>query len=48
MVTNGLFFIPQVIYEYRDPRWNDTDRKKPKNEKSLSQCHFVHHKFHME
>jgi hypothetical protein len=29
------------------PRWNDTDRGKPKDsEKNLSQCHFVHHIFH--
>jgi hypothetical protein len=37
-------FIPQVIYEYGRPRWNDIDRLKPKNsEKNLSQYHFVHH-----
>jgi hypothetical protein len=23
----GLFFIPQVISEYGQPRWNNTDRK---------------------
>jgi hypothetical protein len=40
-----LLFIPQVMYEYGEPRWNDTDRGKPKNsEENLSQCHFVHHK----
>jgi hypothetical protein len=22
----GLLFIPQLIYEYGEPRWNDTDR----------------------
>jgi hypothetical protein len=34
-----------MIYEYEEPRWNDTDRGKSKNaEKNLSQCHFVHHK----
>jgi hypothetical protein len=28
--------------------WNDVDRGKPKNvEKNLTQCHFVHHMFHM-
>jgi hypothetical protein len=27
----GLLFISQMIYEYKEPRWNDTDRGKPKN-----------------
>jgi hypothetical protein len=32
-----------------EPRWNDTDREKPKNaEKNLSQYYFVHHKSHMD
>jgi hypothetical protein len=45
----GLLFIPQMIYEYGEPRRNDAEREKPKNsEKRLSQCHFVHHKFHMD
>jgi hypothetical protein len=27
----GLLFIPQAIYEYGEPWWNDTDRVKLKN-----------------
>jgi hypothetical protein len=27
----GIFLIPQVIYEYGEPWWNDIDRGKPKN-----------------
>jgi hypothetical protein len=45
----GLFFIPQMIYEYGELWWIDIDRGKLKNlEKILSQCHFVHHKSHMD
>jgi hypothetical protein len=30
-------------------RRNEIDREKPKySEKNLSQCHFVHHKYHMD
>jgi hypothetical protein len=47
--TTVLLFIHQVIYEHGEPWWNDIDRGKPKNsKKKLSQCHFVHHKSHMD
>jgi hypothetical protein len=29
----GLFFIPQVMYEYGEPWWNDTDTGKTKEPK---------------
>jgi hypothetical protein len=38
----GLLFIPQMIYDYEEPWWNDIERGKLMNqEKNLSQCHFV-------
>jgi hypothetical protein len=48
-VTNGHIVHPQMLYGYGERRWNDIDRGKPNNsEKNMSQCHFVHHKFHMD
>jgi hypothetical protein len=45
----GLLFISQMIYEYGEPRWNDIDRKKPKNsENNPLQCQFVHSKYHLD
>jgi hypothetical protein len=43
-----ILFIPKMIYEYGERRWNDIGRGKPKNSgKTLSQCHFAHNKSHM-
>jgi hypothetical protein len=40
---------PQMMYEYGERRRYNTDRGKAKNwDKNLSQCHFFHHKFHMD
>jgi len=33
----------------REHLWNNNDSRKQKySEKNLSQCHFVHHKFHTD
>jgi hypothetical protein len=40
-----LFF---VLFQVVEHRWNDIDREQPKySGKKLSQCHFVHHKSHV-
>jgi hypothetical protein len=48
VATNWPMSIPQVIYVYGEPWWNDTDRGKLKNlDKNMSQYHFVHQNSHM-
>jgi hypothetical protein len=44
-----ILLILQMIYEYGERLWNDTDRGKQKNlEKIMYQCRFIHHKYHMD
>jgi hypothetical protein len=45
----GLLFVSQAILEHVEPWWNNIGRVIPKNsEENLSQCHFVHHKSHID
>jgi hypothetical protein len=45
MNMNSFFLFCQVM----EHRWNEIDRENPKySGKNLSQCHFVHHKSHMD
>jgi hypothetical protein len=38
-----------VLFQVMEHWWNETDREKLKySAKNLSQCHFVHHKSHMD
>jgi hypothetical protein len=47
--TKDILLIPHMIYDYGERRWKDIERGKPKNsEKNLFQCHFAHHKSHMD
>jgi hypothetical protein len=37
------------LFQVMEHRWNEIDRGKPKySAKNLSQCHFVHHRSHMD
>jgi hypothetical protein len=37
------------FFQVMERRWNEMDRGKPKySGENLSQCHFVHHKYHMD
>jgi len=45
----SVLFIYQVIYVYDELRWNNIDRRKPKNsEINPCQCYFFRHKSYMD
>jgi hypothetical protein len=52
----GLFYNPVMkmmsfflLFILMEHRWNEIDRGKPKySERNMSQCHFIHHKSHMD
>jgi hypothetical protein len=45
----GLLFIPQMIYESGEQRWNDIDSGKPRrSERNLPKFHFDNQKSHMD
>jgi hypothetical protein len=44
---DGDYFVS--FFLVMEHRWNEIDRGKPKySAKNLSQCHFAHHKSHMD
>jgi hypothetical protein len=46
---DDYYYFFFVLSQAMEHRWNETDRKNPKySGKTLSQCHCVHHKSHMD
>jgi hypothetical protein len=45
MMMMIVIFVVCVVIGHR---WNEIEGKTTYSEKNLSQCHFFHHKFHMD